>query len=76
MENERVLTGVLIFLALVVGANLFMYGIVRGAIKGGGANWMNAIRKSFDKPSDGSSNQSMDELHRRVEELQKKKDGR
>ncbi|GAB4449651.1 MAG: hypothetical protein OHK0041_11010 [Anaerolineales bacterium] len=71
MENDRVLLGALIFLLLVVGANFVMYGIVRGFARGGKADWMTALRKSLDKPQEGSANKSMDELRKKVEELQR-----
>jgi hypothetical protein len=69
MENDRILLAALIFILLIAGANIIMYAIVRGFARGGNANWMNALRKSFDKPLEGSANQSMDELRKKVEEL-------
>jgi hypothetical protein len=69
MDNDRLLIGALIFLLLVVGANLVMYGIVRGFVRGGKADWMSALRKSLDKPLEGSANKSMDELRKKVDEL-------
>jgi hypothetical protein len=74
MENERVMLGALIFFLIIVGSNLVMYGIVRGMTRGGKSNWMNTIRKSFEKPLEGSANKSMDELRKKVEELQGKKE--
>jgi hypothetical protein len=53
MENDRVLIGALIFILLVVGSNLIMYGIVRGATKGGDSHWMSALKNSFSKPTEG-----------------------
>lgn len=70
MENERVLIGALIFFLLIVGSNFVMYGIVRGMTRGGDTNWMNALRKSLNKPIEGSANKSMDELRKKVEELE------
>ena len=72
MENERVMIGALIFLLIIVGSNLVMYGMVRGMTRGGDSNWMNAIRKSLNKPLEGSANKSMDELRKKMEELQGK----
>lgn len=74
MENERVLIGALIFILLVVGSNLLIYGIVRGATKGGDSRWMSALKDAFSKPMEGSSSRSMDELRRKVEELEKKRE--
>lgn len=72
MENERIMLGALIFVLLIVGANVLMYGIVRGAAKGGESKWMSSIRKSLNKPWEGPANKSMDELRKKVEELQGK----
>jgi hypothetical protein len=72
MENERVMIGALIFFLIIVGSNLLMYGMVRGMTRGGDSNWMNAIRKSLNKPLEGSANKSMDELRKKMEELQGK----
>lgn len=73
MENDRVLIGALIFILLVVGSNLIMYGIARGAAKGGDSRWLTALKNSFSKPMEGSSSRSMDELRRKMEELEEKK---
>jgi hypothetical protein len=72
MENDRVAIAALLFIILIVGINFVMYGIVRGMTGGGESNWMNALRKSFNKPLEGSTNKSMDELRKKVEELQGK----
>ena len=72
MENERVMIGALIFFLIIVGSNLVMYGIVRSMARGGDSNWMNAIRKSIGKPLEGPANKSMNELRKKVEDLQGK----
>jgi hypothetical protein len=69
MDNDRVMLAALIFLLLVVGANLIMYGIVRGFVRGGKANWMNTLRNSFNQTRQGHADKSMDELRQKVEEL-------
>jgi len=73
METDRAVIGALLFIVLIVGSNFVMYAIARGAAKGGKSHWMSALHDSFRKPTDNSSNQSMDELRKRVEELQKEK---
>jgi len=73
MENDRVLIGALIFFLLIVGSNLIMYGVVRGMTRGGGSNWVNTLRNSFGKPRESSSGRSMDELRKKIEELEGKK---
>lgn len=71
MESNSAAIGLLIIILLVVGANLLMYAIARGASKGGSSRWMSALRDSLKKPLEGSSSTSMDELRKRVEDLKK-----
>ena len=76
MESDRVMIGALLFILLIVLSNFVMYAIARGAAKGGDSRWMSALKDSLSKPiNDSSSNKSMDELRKQVEELQKKKNG-
>lgn len=76
MENERILIGALLFIVIIVGINLSMYGIVRGMTRGGESKWMSTMRKSINKPWEGPANQSMDELRKKVEELKGKNEGK
>jgi len=69
MDNERIMLGALIFILVIIGSNLVMYGIVRGMARGGESNWMKAIRKSLNKPLEGSVNKDMDDLRKKLEEL-------
>lgn len=69
MDNNRVMLAALIFILLIVGANLIMVGIVRGFARGGKANWMNTLRNSFNQTQEGHAEKSMDELRKKVEEL-------
>ena len=71
MELSSAAIGLLIIILLIVGANLVMYAIARGATRGGNSRWMSALKDSLSKPMDSPSNQSMDELRRRVEELER-----
>jgi hypothetical protein len=48
-----------------------MYAIARGATRGGGSDWMSALKKGLSKPMDSEANRSMDELRQKMEELQK-----
>ena len=74
MDSDRILIAALLFIAIVVGANFIMYGIARGAARGGNTRWMSALRDSLSKPMrENHANQSMDELRTRVQELEKKK---
>lgn len=72
MESGNAVIGALIFIAMIVGANLVMYGIARGWARGGDSKWMSALKQGLSKPLDSQANRSMDELHQKMEELQKK----
>jgi hypothetical protein len=67
--------GLLIIILLVVGANFVMYAIARGAARGGNSRWMSALKDSLGKPLNTPANKSMDELRKKMEELEKKKEG-
>ena len=73
MESNKLAIAALLFILLIIGSNFVMYAIARGAAKGGDSRWMSALRDSLSKPLDGSSNKSMDELRKQVEELENKK---
>jgi hypothetical protein len=72
MELSSAAIGLLIIILLIVGANLAMYAIARGATRGGNSRWMSALKDSLSKPMDSPANKSMDELRKRVEELEGK----
>jgi len=71
MESNAAVIGALIFIVLIIGANFVMYAIARGAAKGGGSQWMSALKQGLSKPLDNEANKSMDELHKKMAELQK-----
>jgi hypothetical protein len=73
MESDRVLIGALIFILIIIGSNILMYGIARGWTKNSDSRWMSALRDSLSKPMQNAANKSMDELRKQVEELEKKK---
>jgi len=73
MESSRAVIGILIIILLIVGANFVMYAIVRSWVKGGDSRWYSSLKDSLGKPMDTPANKSMDELRKRVEELEKKK---
>lgn len=70
MESGNAVVGALIFIALIVGANLVMYGIARGWARGGDSKWMSALKQGLSKPLDSQANRSMDELHQKMQDLQ------
>jgi hypothetical protein len=74
MELSQPAIGLLIIILLIVGANFVMYTIARRATRGGDTRWMSALKDSLSKPMNSQANKSMDELRKRVEELEKKKD--
>lgn len=71
MDSDKAVIGALIFIALIIGANLVMYAVARGWAKSGGSDWMSAFKQGLRKPLDNEANRSMDELHQKMEELQK-----
>jgi hypothetical protein len=73
MESNRLLIAALLFILLIVGTNFVMYAIARGATKGGDSRWMSALRDTLYKPMEGSSSKSMDELRKKMDELEVKK---
>ncbi len=73
MESNRLIIAALLFILLIIGINFVMYAIARGATKNGDARWMSALRNSLSKPMDGSTNKSMNELRKKMEELEEKK---
>ncbi|HET9587936.1 MAG TPA: hypothetical protein VFO91_04010 [Anaerolineales bacterium] len=73
MESDRAVIAALILILLIVGSNFVLYALARGAAKGGDSRWISALRDSLKKPMEGSSSKSMDELRKRVEELEKSK---
>jgi len=76
MESNRVILGALLFIIIVLGSNVVMFIIARNWAKGGDSRWMSALKKSLSKPvTDSSANKSMDELRKRVDDLEKKKNG-
>jgi hypothetical protein len=70
MENENAVTGALIFIALILGANFVMYGIARGAARSKGKGFWETFTGAMNT-SVGKKNDDMDELRRKLEELQK-----
>ena len=72
MLSDNAVIGALIFIALIILANFVMYTIARGATKGGDSRWISALKQGLSKPLDSQANKSMDELHRKMEELQQK----
>jgi predicted nucleic acid-binding protein len=73
MESNSAAIGLLIIILLVVGANIVMYAIARGAARGGNSRWISSLKDSLSKPMNTPANKSMDELRKQVEELEKRR---
>jgi hypothetical protein len=72
LELSQPAIGLLIIILLIVGANFVMYAIARSATRSGSPRWISALKDSLSKPMNSQANKSMDELRKRVEELEKK----
>ncbi|HLO30183.1 MAG TPA: hypothetical protein VK249_13650 [Anaerolineales bacterium] len=74
MGSSQAAIGLLILILLIVGINFVMYAIARGAAKEGNSRWISSLKDSLRKPMDTPANRSMDELRKRVEEIERKRD--
>jgi hypothetical protein len=72
MDSNRLLIAAVIFILAIVGINYAMFVIARAFAKGGDARWLTALRDSFVKPFESSRSKSMDELRKKVAELENK----
>jgi len=72
MLSNNALVGALIFLLMILGANILMFIIARGWSKGGDARWIDALKQGLTNPMDSQRNRNMDELRKEMEKLQKK----
>ena len=75
MELSNPAIGLLIIILLIVVANFMMYAFARGAARGGNSRWMSALKDSLSKPMNTEADKSMQELHKRVEELKNRSRG-
>lgn len=72
MENEKAVLGALLFIVMVVGANFVMYAIARGAANSKQKGFWETLGKAMNT-STQKKNNDMDELRKKMEELQKGK---
>jgi len=70
MEANKAVIGALLFIILVVGANFAMYAIARGAAKSNNKGFFETISKSLNA-SPTKRDETMDELRKKIEELEK-----
>ena len=72
MDSNRVLIAALLFIIAIIVINYGMFIIARNWAKGD-SRWISAIRNSLSKSTESSANRSMDELRKKMEELEEKK---
>jgi len=72
MESDNAVVGAIIFIVMILGANFVMYAIARGAARSNKKGFWETISKSLNTSTRPKDN-SMDELRRRMEELEKGK---
>jgi len=72
MEHSKAVIGALLFILLIIGANFFMYAIARGAANSKQKGFLETISKSLNTSTQPKDN-SMEELHQKMEELKKDK---
>lgn len=68
MNTDNAWIVVLLVIGIVILTNLAMFALVRG-FRGTGADWFKNMRGSFDQTF--KEDESLDELHKRVEDLQR-----
>ncbi len=68
MEDNRVVIGAIIFIIMVLGANFVMYGIARGMTRNNRKSTLDMLGQAL-KTSTQKKDDEMDELRRRMEEL-------
>jgi hypothetical protein len=71
MESGNAAVGALLLIGLIIGANIVMYGIARGWANSGDSKWMSALKQGMSKPMESQANKEMEELRRKMQELQK-----
>lgn len=72
MEANKALIGAIIFIVLIVGANFVMYAIARGWARSNQKSFLETLSQSLN-PSQQKKDNSIDELRRKMEELEKGK---
>jgi len=68
MEDNRALIGALIFIFMVLGANLVMYAITRGVTRSKRKSFLEMVGRSIEQAA-GKKDDPTDELHRRINDL-------
>jgi hypothetical protein len=72
MDSNRLLIAAVLFIVGIIAINYAMFAIARAAAKSGDARWLTALRDSFVRPFESRASKSMDELRKKVSELEHK----
>lgn len=72
MESNNAVLGAVIFILMILLANFVMYAIARGAAHPNQKSFWEILGKSINTPT-RPKDDPMDELHHKMEELQKGK---
>lgn len=73
MEMSKTAIAALIFILMIVGVNVVMYGIVRGVMRGGKDDPLLKIMKAMN-PAQQKKEDEMEELRRNIQALNEGKD--
>ncbi|NWF65438.1 MAG: hypothetical protein HXY38_14170 [Chloroflexi bacterium] len=73
MEISKTAIAALLFILLIVGINVVMYGIVRGVMRGGKDDPLISLMKSMN-PAHKKKDDDMEELRRALDALNKGKE--
>jgi pyrimidine 5'-nucleotidase len=68
MDTNKAVIGALLFIVMVLGANLVMYGIVRGWTRSSSDKFLETLGQSFNAAR--KKEDALDELRRKMEELE------
>ena len=72
MEHSKAVIGALLFILLIIGANFVMFVVARNWAKPNQKSFLETIGKSLNTSTRPKDN-SMEELHQKMEELKKGK---
>ena len=73
MESSRTVIAALLFIIAIVGINYALFIIARTWAKGSDSRWMSALRDTLSKPTESSTNKSMQELRNKIKTLEENK---
>lgn len=73
MEMSKTAIAALLFILMILGVNVVMYGIVRGVMRGGKDDPLLKMMKAMN-PAQKKKDDEMEELRRTVDELNKGKE--